>query len=131
MFFEEGDGIMRIKSFEVDTDAPLGVEKIGQRSVLLKSCYSSSTQSMTLVTRTVIEFQSIWTPQSWLKKGSWIAQSKDESWFGFDYKPDIQCEGWNAGGGTWFNIEKIQRVADLEFDPPPCERWQDSLREIV
>ena len=60
-----------------------------------------------------------WPP--WLK-ADYIAMDKAGKWFAFASRPNCECDGWF--GVNHFYINKLV----LDFNPPPCDDWTQSLR---
>lgn len=57
-----------------------------------------------------------------------IVQCSNALWFACESVPEREGSFW-SGGGSWLNLNHAaDKFGILDFTPPPCDDWRESLR---
>lgn len=67
----------------------------------------------------------VWQWPEWLKAG-WTAMDKNGIWWAYTEKPRVSGNGWTSPG---IGIYEVINSQLLDFTPPPCDGWRQSLRK--
>ena len=68
-----------------------------------------------------------WVAPKWLKSGTWIAMDKSGSWWVFGVKPERASSAFFVPAGTGRSLLNCRM---MNWTPPPCTDWTQSLRQI-
>jgi hypothetical protein len=61
-------------------------------------------------------------------KAAAIVQCSNALWFACEGVPEREGSFW-SGGGSWLNLtHAADKFGILDFTPPPCDDWRESLR---
>lgn len=110
-----------VKGFEI---VRVGIPKTGDYIIdsnqdIFYVCNFTSVRSVRPI------YKKSWEWPEWLK-ASYIAMDQNGDWFAYTTRPEIRGSSWNFTGPACGAMYLMNQVV-LDFTPPKCSCWEDSL----